>query len=54
MKWLCSWLSMKRGPCLFVDIHSGQEVFEYTDCYGDTWMANYVPWGFRVHKGNYT
>ena len=48
MSWLFSWLTMKRGHCLFVDQVSGKEVFEYTDCYGDKYMANFNRWGFRV------
>ncbi|KKM20524.1 hypothetical protein LCGC14_1644590 [marine sediment metagenome] len=47
-KWICSWLTMKRTQCLFIDIVEGKEVFEYIDCYGQKWMANYMRWGFRV------
>ena len=50
MKWIMSWLSMRRGHCLFIDTVSGKEVFEYTDRYGQKWMANYYKWGFRVSK----
>ena len=48
MKWLKSKLTMKRGQCLFVDTVSGDEVFEYYDCYGQRWMAGFNRWGFRV------
>ena len=47
-KYIRSWLSMKRGHVLFVDIVSGKEVFDYVDCYGQYWMANYSHWFFRV------
>lgn len=32
---------MKRHECLFVDQVDGQEVFLYTDCYDNKWMANF-------------
>lgn len=37
---------------MFIDKVSGLEVFEYTDCFGTRWMANYSRWGFRVHLTN--
>ena len=48
LKWLKSWLTMKRKYCLFTDIVSGEKVFLYTDCYGQKWMANFNRFGFRV------
>ena len=48
VKTIKSKLTMKRGSCLFVDTVSGSEVFEYTDCYGQRWMAGFFHWGFRV------
>lgn len=50
INWTKSWLTMKRGSCQFVDKCDGQEVFEYTDCFGDKYLANYSRWGFRVKK----
>jgi hypothetical protein len=47
---LKSKLTMKRGSCLFVDTVDGGEVFEYTDCYGQKWMAGFFHWSFRVKK----
>lgn len=41
LKRIKSRLTMKRGMCLFVDKCDGKEVFEYTDCFGDKYMANY-------------
>ena len=41
-------LTMKRGQCLFVDSVDGSEVFEYYDCYGQRWLANYCHWFSRV------
>ena len=26
------------------------QVFEYTDCYGQKWMAGFFHWSFRVKK----
>lgn len=51
MRWIKSWLTMQRGRCLFVDQVSGKEVFLYTDCYGQRWMAEFSRWGFRVQHG---
>lgn len=53
MKWFYkvkSKLTMKRGHCLFIDSVSGKEVFEYTDCFGQKWMAEFNHWFFRVKK----
>lgn len=50
IRFIKSWLTMKRGHCLFVDKVDGSEVFEYTDCYNQKWMANYFYIGFRVKK----
>jgi len=48
-KWCKSWVTMKRDPTPnFRDIVSGDMVYNYTDCYGDKYLANYVRWGFRV------
>lgn len=46
-KWTKSWMTMKRGQCLFRDTVDGKEVFEYTDCFGDKYMANFSRWGMR-------
>ena len=48
IKWIKSWLTMKRRQKLFTDIVDGRAVFLYEDCYGTQWMANYSRWGFRV------
>lgn len=48
MKWLKSWLTMKRGSHRFVDVVSGESVYMYTDCFGDKWLAYYSRWGFRM------
>jgi hypothetical protein len=50
-KWLLSKLSMKRRHCMFVDRVSGKEVFNYIDCYGQEWMAEWSHWFFRVKIG---
>ena len=46
-RWIKSWITMKRTHCLFIDQVSGNEVFEYVDCYGDKWMAEFNRFGFR-------
>ena len=50
LRWIKSWLTMKRTHCLFIDSVSGEEVFEYIDCYGDRWMAGFNRFGFRCQK----
>lgn len=52
MKSLISRLSMKRISCLFIDQVSNEEVFLYTDKYGDGYMANYpfYLWSFRCKR----
>lgn len=44
-------LTMKRGHCVFVDIVSGKEVFDYVDCYGKRWLAewDYI-FGMRIER----
>ena len=32
---------MSRKTCAFIDNVSGKEVFYYTDCYGDRWLAEF-------------
>lgn len=49
MKKLISKLTMKKGRYLLTDIVNGKEVFEYTDYYGDKYMAQ-SKYGFRVLK----
>ena len=51
-RWVKSWVTMERGRCLFTDNIAGKQVFEYTDCYGKKWMANFNRWGFRVEKAS--
>ena len=41
IKNIISFLTMRRGRCLFIDKVSGDEVFLYTDKYGKEWMASY-------------
>ena len=50
MKWFKSKLTMKRGQCLFVDMVDGNEVFEYVDCFGQHWMANFNHWFYRIKR----
>lgn len=50
IKTIKSKLTMKRLDCNFVDTVSGEEVFNYVDCYGVYWLANYNHWFFRVEK----
>jgi hypothetical protein len=48
MKSIISWLTMKRGSCAFIDRVDHQEVFNYVDCYGDKYLANWNRFFFRV------
>lgn len=48
MKWLKSWMTMKRIGYAFTDAVSGEGVHYYIDCYGQKWMAGFSRWGFRV------
>lgn len=48
IRWIKSWLTMKRHECRFVDIVSGANVYRYVDCHGDEWMAEWSRWFFRV------
>ena len=41
IKEIISRLTMSRETCAFVDNVSGKEVFYYTDCYGDRWLAEF-------------
>lgn len=50
IKWVRSWLTMKRKHCMFVDVVSGEEVFLYIDCYGQRWMADFNRFGFRIKE----
>lgn len=52
LRWIKSKLSMKRRHCLFIDQVSHKEVFLYTDCFGDKWMANFNHWFFRVKRSD--
>ena len=50
MRALRSRLTMRRLDCAFIDMVSGQEVFNYEDCYGDRWLAHWNRFGFRMKK----
>ena len=41
IKRIMSRLTMKRQDCAFVDKVNGCEVFNYVDCYGNKWLANW-------------
>jgi hypothetical protein len=41
---------MERLSHNFTDTVSGEAVFDYVDCYGVYWLANYNHWFFRVKK----
>lgn len=43
-------LTMERLSHNFTDTVSGEAVFDYVDCYGVYWLANYNHWFFRVKK----
>ncbi len=52
IRWVKSWMSMKRQYSLFTDVISGDVVYLYKDCFEDEYMANYFYIGFRVKRNN--
>jgi hypothetical protein len=51
IKRIMSRLTMKRQGCAFVDKVDGYEVFNYVDCYGNKWLANWnYLFSMRIRK----
>lgn len=51
LKALTSRLTMKQGASLFMDKVAGQPVYQWTDKFGDNWLAA-SRWGTRIKKIN--